>query len=80
MPESMIIDLLKALCEEGFANKHMFSIDMGKRSYWTSYGGGPGFTYIPVKFTRRLLDEGFSQEMIDAFTKHNPAEAFQMRS
>jgi len=76
MPDSEIIDLLRRLTADGYADKNMLSIDMGRRSYWTSYGGGPGFTYIPTIFTKRLLEEGFSQEIVDKFTTHNPAEAF----
>ncbi|MDK2980516.1 MAG: 5-phospho-D-xylono,4-lactonase [Chloroflexota bacterium] len=74
-----IVDILRKLVADGFADRQLLSCDMGRRSYWTSYGGGPGFTYIPQKFVPRLLDEGFSQELVDQFTTGNAMNALQMR-
>jgi phosphotriesterase-related protein len=74
-----IIEILQKLVEDGFANRQLLSCDMGRRGYWTSYGGGPGFTYIPTKFVPRLLDQGFSQELVDMFTVKNPMEALAIR-
>lgn len=74
-----IIEILQKLVEDGFADRQLLSCDMGRRGYWTSYGGGPGFTYIPTKFVPRLLDQGFSQELVDMFTVKNPLEALAIR-
>jgi len=74
-----IVEILRKLVDDGFADRQLLSCDMGRRSYWTSYGGGPGFTYIQKKFVPRLLDEGFSQELVDMFTIKNPMEALKFR-
>ena len=71
-----IIEIMRKLVEDGFANRMMLSCDMGRRKYWKSYGGGPGFTYILEKFVPRLIDEGFDPAVVDFFTTKNPAEAF----
>jgi len=76
--DERIIEIMRKLTEEGFANRQMLSCDMGRRSYWTSYGGGPGFTYIANKFVLRLLEEGFDPETVDMFTTKNPMQAFQL--
>ncbi len=74
--DEAIVRILRELSAESFANRQLLSCDMGRRMYWTSYGGGPGFTYIAEKFVPRLLDEGFSKETVDLFTTNNPAQAF----
>lgn len=71
-----IIEIMRKLVEDGFANRMMLSCDMGRRKYWKSYSGGPGFTYILEKFVPRLIDEGFDPAVVDFFTTKNPAEAF----
>ena len=73
-----IIEIMRKLVEEGYANRQMLSADMGRRSYWTSYGGGPGFTYIGQKFVPRLLEEGFDPEVVEMFTTKNPMQAFTL--
>ena len=74
-----IIEILRKLVADGFADRQLLSCDMGRRGYWTSYGGGPGFAYIPGKFVPRLLDEGFSRELVDQFTTQNAMSALQIR-
>jgi len=77
--DAHIIEIMSRQVKDGFANRIMLSCDMGRRKYWTSYGGGPGFTYIPEKFIPRLIDEGFDPEIVEMFTTKNPAEAFAIR-
>ena len=77
--DERIIEILRKLVEDGYANRQLLSCDMGRRGYWTSYGGGPGFAYIPKVFVPRLLDEGFSKELVDMFTICNPMEALAIK-
>lgn len=77
--DERIIEILRKLVDDGFANRQLLSCDMGRRGYWTSYGGGPGFTYIPTKFVPRLEAEGFTKELIDMFTVRNPMDALQIK-
>lgn len=72
-PDSARIEMLKRLCDAGFEDRILISGDMGRRSYLTAYGGGPGFGFLLGKFVPRLLAEGFTQETVDKFFKTNPA-------
>ncbi|MFS8629243.1 MAG: phosphotriesterase-related protein [Limnochordales bacterium] len=72
-PDSVRVQLIKGILDAGYGHQLLISGDMGRRSYLTSYGGGPGFRYILTKFIPRLLDEGLSQADIDQIWIHNPA-------
>ena len=76
--DERIIEIIRRLTADGFEKQQLLSCDMGRRSYWTSYGGGPGFTYIPKVFAPRLIEEGFSKEQVERFTVKNPMDALQM--
>ena len=76
--DSQRIEVIKTLIENGFSNRIMLSCDMGRRSYWTSYGGGPGFTYIPEKFVPRMVNDGIAPSDTEMFTITNPANAFAL--
>jgi phosphotriesterase-related protein len=80
-PDSMRIDILRKLVEDGYGHQIMLSNDTGKREYHKAYGGavGTGYNYIHDKFLPRLLDEGFSQETIDDFMIKNPAAFYSLR-
>ena len=73
-----IIEIIRKLVDEGFEKQQLLSCDMGRRSYWTSYGGGPGFEYIPKVFAPRLIEEGFSKDLVERFTIKNPMDALQL--
>lgn len=64
-PDSVRIEMLKILKNEGYLNKVLISGDMGRASYLHAYGGGPGFEFIIKKFIPRLLKEGFTQADIN---------------
>lgn len=72
-PDSVRVELIRNLIQNGFANQLLISGDMGRQSYLHAYGGGPGFEYIIKKFIPRLLDEEISQEDIDTIFVTNPA-------
>lgn len=73
-PDSVRVELIKGMLDAGFGSRLLISGDMGRRSYLTSYGGGPGFGYILKKFVPRLLAEGLTQADIDQIWVRNPAE------
>ncbi|NPV70555.1 MAG: phosphotriesterase-related protein [Firmicutes bacterium] len=75
-PDAERVSLLRMLREKGYGKQILISCDMGRRSYWKSYGGGPGFDYILKKFLPRLLDEGFPKEFVDDLILANPHRAF----
>lgn len=75
-PDSQRISMLKQLIQEGYGGQLMLSADFGRRSYWTSTGGGPGFTYILWRFVPWLISEGVSAEAVWAILVDNPARFF----
>jgi phosphotriesterase-related protein len=46
---------------------------MARKSYLTSYGGGPGFTYILWRVLPWLREEGLTDDDIDALMVRTPA-------
>lgn len=78
-PDSARVEMLRRLCEAGHEDRLLISGDMGRQSYLTSYGGGPGFGFLLSRFAPRLLDEGFSQALVDKFFIHNPAHFLSAR-
>ena len=78
-PDSIRVDLLRRLCDDGFGKQIMLCNDMGKKSHHTQYGGGPGWNWIKNNFLPRLLDEGFTQEQIDDFMINNPSRFYSLR-
>ncbi len=72
VPEEKRINYLKKLIDEGFEDQLMVSSDMGRRSYFKSYGGGPGLEYLPKIIVPRLREMGWSDELIDKIFVENP--------
>jgi phosphotriesterase-related protein len=67
------IELLKNLIQHGFQERILISGDMGRKSYLSAYGGGPGFRYIKTKFIPRMIEEGISADIIHTIFVENPA-------
>ena len=77
-PDSMRVDLLRQLVEDGYADRLMLTNDMGRRSHHKVYGFGPGFPWIKQRFLPRLLEEGFTQETVDMFMVQNPQRMYAL--
>jgi predicted metal-dependent phosphotriesterase family hydrolase len=75
-PDSLRVEFIKRLADLGYADRLCFSGDLARRSYLTSYGGGPGMTYILWRFVPWLRQEGVSEEHIHGFLVDNPARQF----
>lgn len=73
-PDSVRVGLIKRMLDLGYGEKLLISGDMGRKSYLTSYGGGPGFEYIIKKFIPRLRDEGLSERDVEQIWVQNPAQ------
>lgn len=73
-PDSVRVELIKGMLESGYGHRLLISGDMGRQSYLTSYGGGPGFQYIIKSFIPRLKDEGLTDSQIEQIWVRNPAE------
>lgn len=76
VPDSARVQMLKRLISEGYGAQLMLSGDFGRNSYFTSNGGGPGFTYILWRFVPWLVSEGVPRDAVQALVVDNPARFF----
>ena len=74
-----IIQMIRSMLERGYGRQILLSMDMGRRSMWKSYGGGPGLNYLGDVFLVKLRRAGLTAEPIDAFISRNPADALAFR-
>lgn len=72
-PDSTRVELILNIIKHGYEDKLLISGDMGRQSYLSGYGGGPGFRFIKTKFIPRLLDQGVSDQIIHKIFYENPA-------
>ncbi len=75
-PDRERIAMLIRLVSEGYGDRLMLAGDFGRASYWTSHGGGPGFTYIMWRFVPWLISEGLPASAARDLLVHNPARFF----
>ncbi|HIE50836.1 MAG TPA: phosphotriesterase-related protein [Armatimonadetes bacterium] len=71
-PDELRISVLRRLVEAGYGKQILLGNDLGRPSYWRSYGGGPGLDFVLTKFVPRLREEGFSEETLQDLLVNNP--------
>jgi len=69
-------ETLAVLVARGHGAKLLISGDLGRKSYWSAYGGKPGLDYIPKTFLSMLCAAGLSADQAEALVVSNPARAF----
>jgi phosphotriesterase-related protein len=79
-PESTIIDLIRKMFEISLGGHLLLGGDNARRSYWKSYGGGPGIAYLLRSFLPRLKREGFSDAQVQQLAAQNASSAFAFSS
>jgi phosphotriesterase-related protein len=52
--------LIASAAEHGYAHQILLGMDLARRSYYPSYGGGPGLPYLIETFIPRLEAEGLT--------------------
>lgn len=72
-PDSVRVELIKNIINNGYSDRLLISGDMGRKSYLKAYQGGPGFEYIIKKFIPRLIAEGIDEAIISRIFIENPA-------
>lgn len=72
-PDAKRIETVVRLVDEGLGEHVLLSGDLARRSSWVSWGGGPGYSYIPWRFVPWLRREGLDDETVRQVTVHNPA-------
>ena len=78
-PDSVLLDLVEAMVAAGHGERVMLGMDLGRRDYLRSYGGGPGMRYLLDTFAPRLRRR-IGDAATDAILCANPARAFAMRA
>jgi phosphotriesterase-related protein len=75
--DNLRVDLIKNVLAHGYEDRLLISGDMARKSYFTSYGGGPGFEFIINRFVNRLIEESFSERVVYKIFIDNPANFLQ---
>ncbi|HEX8919643.1 MAG TPA: hypothetical protein VF898_14155, partial [Chloroflexota bacterium] len=78
-PDQNAFTLIASAAEHGYVDRILLGMDLARRSYYPSYGGGPGLGYLLDTFVPRLRAEGLD-DVVDAILVHNPARAFSLES
>jgi phosphotriesterase-related protein len=76
-PDSDAVKLIAAAAEHGYGDQILLGMDLARRSYYPSYGGGPGLGYLLGVFAPRLEAEGLG-DMVQRIFVDNPARAFAL--
>jgi phosphotriesterase-related protein len=76
-PDSDVVRLIAAAAEGGYDGQLLLGLDFARRSYYPSYGGGPGLGYLLDVFVPRLEAEGLG-ETARRILVENPARAFAL--
>lgn len=74
--DEVISNLFKNMENEGFGSQILIGGDLGRRSYFKSYGGGPGLDYNLNTFVPRLLEIGLSETSVRNIYCENARNAF----
>jgi phosphotriesterase-related protein len=71
-PDSERAEMLKRMADAGYLDRLLISGDLARKSYWLSYGGGPGFRYLVESFPVVLMEAGFSAHDVRRVLIDNP--------
>lgn len=77
-PDSVLLDLIADVVAAGYGGQVMLGLDLGRREYWSSHGGGPGLGYLMEKFVPRL-ERRIGAQAVRRVLVDNPAQAFAIR-
>ena len=77
-PDSQSIQLFANLVESGSADRLLLGMDLARRSYWRSLGGGPGLGWLLDRYVPRLHQMGLTEQTKQALTA-NAHSAFAFR-
>ena len=70
------LELVVELIAE-YPTQIMLGMDAARPSYWTSYGGAPGLSYLLDEFSARLRSRGVTSQQWQRIFIDNPAAAYQ---
>lgn len=62
-----------------FPDQIVLGMDAARRSYWKSYGGKPGLSYLYGDFRHRMSEAGISDELIHRVFVSTPARVYSFK-
>lgn len=71
LSEEKRIEYIKYLCDRGWENKILLSVDLTRQSHLKE-NGGIGYSYLLEEFVSKLLENGVELEKIEKFLVENP--------
>ena len=71
-PDSARVAFIRQMMDAGYGRRILLGNDLGRPSYWVSYGGGPGLDYVLTRFVPRLREAGVPEAAIQDFLVNNP--------
>lgn len=74
-PDQKRAETLALLCQRGYENQLMLSMDITRRSHLKA-NGGLGFSYLMDEFVPLLMQHGISHDQINTLLKVNPTRLF----
>ena len=72
-PDFQRIAFVVRMVQAGFRDQLALSMDIARRAYFTSYGGGPGYTYLWWRIVPWLKESGLTDDDIEAIFVRTPA-------
>jgi len=78
-PDSVVLDLIEAVSAAGHVGRIVLGLDLGMRSYYRAYDGGPGLRYLMTTFVPRLRRR-MGDEATDRMLISNPARLYAIRN
>jgi phosphotriesterase-related protein len=76
-PDSELLRLISEVVGAGFGDRVLLGLDLGRRDYFRSYGGGPGLRYLMATFVPRL-ERRIGSEAVRRILVDNPARFFAL--
>ncbi|NOY40463.1 MAG: aryldialkylphosphatase [Planctomycetes bacterium] len=70
------LDLIMSIASEGRLGQVMLGMDAARRSYWKSYGGHPGLTYLLQDFSDTLRSAGLQESDLETIFLSNPRRVY----
>jgi len=77
-PDALRIEFVVRMVNAGFRDQLALSMDIARKSYFSSYGGAPGFTFMLAQVVPWLRDAGLSDDDLDALFVRTPARLLAM--
>lgn len=70
------LQLLDWAAQDGHLDQVVLGMDAARQGYWTTYGGGPGLTFLLGAFAAQMRERGLGERELAALFVDNPAGVY----